>query len=70
MKHKKKARDKLLSEEGVKKRQQRPADVEAVFGQIKNNKKFKRFLLRGIEKVEIEIGLVSIAHNIAKLAKC
>jgi len=68
-KYKQNARDKLLSDEGVKKRKQRPADVEAVFGQIKNNKKFKRFLLRGKEKVEIEIGLVSIAHNIAKLAR-
>ena len=68
-KYKQTARDKLLSDEGVEKRKQRPADVEAVFGQIKNNKKFKRFLLRGKEKVEIEIGLVSIAHNIAKLAR-
>lgn len=66
--YKQTARDKLLSDQGIQKRKQRPADVEAVFGQIKSNKKFKRFLLRGLEKVEIEIGLVSIAHNIAKMA--
>jgi hypothetical protein len=42
--------------------------VEAVFGNIKQNKRFKRFMLRGLEKTEIEIGLLSIAHNIAKMA--
>jgi hypothetical protein len=66
--YKQKARDKLLSDIGVQKRKQRPADVEAVFGNIKQNKKFKRFMLRGLEKIEIEVGLLSIAHNIAKMA--
>ena len=65
--YKKKARDRLLSEEGIAHRKQRPADVEAVFGNIKWNKGFKRFLLRGKKKVEIEIGLVALAHNIAKM---
>lgn len=59
-------RDKLTSEEGLKHRSKRPCDVEAVFGNLKNNKGFKRFLLRGIHKVEIEVGLLAIAHNIAK----
>ena len=59
-------RDKLMSEEGLKHRSKRPCDVEAVFGNLKNNKGFKRFMLRGIEKVEIEAGLLAIAHNIAK----
>jgi transposase len=68
MKYKNQAKALLLSEEGVKKRKQRPADVEAVFGQLKENKNFRRFRLRGLEKVGIEMGLVSIAHNIAKLA--
>jgi transposase len=63
---KEKEREKLTSEQGLKHRSKRPCDVEAVFGNIKNNKGFKRFLLRGIDKVEIEIGLLAIAHNIAK----
>lgn len=61
-------RDKLTSEQGLQYRSQRPADVEAVFGNIKYNHHFKRFLLRGLEKTEIEAGLVSLAHNLRKLA--
>ena len=61
-------RKKLLSEKGLKYRSQRPADVEAVFGNIKHNHNFKRFMLRGLEKVEIEAGLISMAHNLRKMA--
>jgi hypothetical protein len=42
--------------------------VEAVFGNLKNNKYYKRFHLRGLKKVEIEFGLLAIAHNLAKEA--
>jgi hypothetical protein len=42
--------------------------VEAVFGNLKNNKHFKRFHLRGLKKVEIGFGLLTIAHNLAKVA--
>ena len=66
--HKQNARERLHSEEGIKYRGQRAADVEAVFGQIKQNKGFRRFMLRGLEKVEIETGLIAIAHNIAKIS--
>jgi transposase len=65
---KKKAKEILLSEEGIKHRKQRPADVEPVFGNIKQNKNFKRFLLRGTPKVEVEMGLIALAHNLAKMA--
>ena len=66
--HKQVARENLLSDQGIAHRKQRPADVEAVFGNIKQNKNFKRFMLRGIQKVEIETGLLAIAHNLAKKA--
>ena len=66
--HKNRVRKKLLSNEGKKHRSKRPADVEAVFGNIKHNKNFKRFMLRGIKKVDIETGLLAIAHNLAKKA--
>ncbi len=62
------AKQNLLSEEGVKRRKQRSADVEAAFGNLKQNKKFTRFSLRGLEKVEIETGLMALAHNLAKIA--
>ena len=61
-----KARALLLSEEGIKHRKKRPWDVEPVFGNIKYNKGFKRFMLCGCDKVEIEAGLLSIAHNLQK----
>ena len=61
-----KARELLLSEQGIKHRKKRPWDVEPVFGNIKYNKGFKRFMLRGCDKVEIEVGLLSIAHNLKK----
>ena len=61
-----KAKQKLLSQEGIAHRKQRCWDVEAVFGNIKQNMNFKRFFLRGIDKVETEIGLIAMAHNLKK----
>jgi transposase len=61
-------RKRLNSERGIKYRSQRPVDVEAVFGIIKGNKNYRKFLLRGLEKVEIEVGLLALAHNLGKLA--
>jgi transposase len=61
-------RQNLLSEQGIKHRKKRPWDVEPVFAYIKHNKNFKRFMLRGKEKVEIEAGLLAIAHNLSKKA--
>ena len=68
LRYKKEVREKLNSETGLKIRSQRPVDVEAVFGNIKSNHDFKRFLLRGLEKREIEAGLISLAHNLRKMA--
>lgn len=67
--HRRKAKERLTSEKGKEHRSQRPADVEAVFGNIKQNKKFRRFNLRGKNKATVEIGLISIAHNLAKYGK-
>jgi transposase len=58
---------KLKSADGKKLRSKRPIEVESVFGHIKWNRNFKRFLLRGIEKVKIEWGLLSLAHNMMKI---
>lgn len=66
---KNRARERLLSEEGVAYRSQRSVDVEPVFGNIKQNKNFTRFLTRGDENVLVEVGLLSLAHNLAKFAK-
>ncbi len=61
-------RERLTSERGKKYRSQRPVDVEAVFGIIKWNRNYRKFLLRGLEKVEIEVGLLALSHNLSKLA--
>jgi len=42
--------------------------VEPVFGQIKQARGFRQFLLRGRDKVAHEWALVCIAHNLTKLA--
>jgi transposase len=62
------AYERLKTEKGIYYRKRRPVDVEPVFGNIKTNKNFKRFLLKGIDKTEIEWGLLSLAHNLKKIA--
>jgi len=42
---------------------------EPVFGQIKQARGFRQFLMRGVEKVAAEWGLVCLAHNVLKLAQ-
>jgi hypothetical protein len=42
--------------------------VEPVFGQIKQARGFRQFLLRGLEKVRGEWAIVCTAHNLLKLA--
>jgi transposase len=66
--YRKKARELLESERGKTLRSQRPIEVESVFGQIKHNRHFRRFMLRGLEKVTIEYGLIVLAHNMMKWA--
>jgi transposase len=46
----------------------RKQTVEPVFGQIKQGRGFRQFLLRGIRKVTAEWSLICTAHNLLKLA--
>ena len=43
--------------------------VEPVFGQIKQARGFRQFLLRGIEKVRGEWALICMTHNLLKFHK-
>jgi transposase len=43
--------------------------VEPVFGQIKQARGFRQFLLRGIDNVRAEWALICTAHNLTKLAR-
>lgn len=63
---KRQANELLNSEQGIKKCKQRCFDGEPVFANIKHNHHFKHFMLRGIEKVTIETGLIALAHNLRK----
>jgi transposase len=62
------ARANLASDYGITLRKKRGVDVEPVFGDIKLNQGYRRFILRGKEKVNVEFGLLSIAHNVKKIA--
>jgi transposase len=62
------ARQNLVSENGKILRSKRGVDVESVFGQIKHNNQFRRFNTRGLKNVNTEWGIISIAHNIKKMA--
>ena len=45
----------------------RKESVEAVFGQIKQVRGFRQFLLRGLEKVKSEWRLICLGHNVLKM---
>jgi transposase len=62
-------RQKLRTEEGRKGYSRRKAVVEPVFGQIKEVRGFRRFLLRGLAKVRGEWSLICTTHNLLKLFK-
>ena len=68
VRHKQKAKARLLSQQGIAKRKQRCWHVEAVFGNIKQNMNFKRFMLRGLDKINVEMGLIALAHNLKKVS--
>lgn len=65
--HKTKAKAALASEQGQEKRSKRGVEVETPFGDIKFNMGHRRFILRGLDKVNIEFLLLSIAHNLRKV---
>jgi transposase len=63
------ARANLNSKEGIALRKQRGIDVEPPFGDIKFNQGYTRCRLRGQAKVNVEIGLLGIGHNLKKIAR-
>ena len=62
------ASEMLRTERGSMLRKRRSVDVETIFGDIKRNWGFRRFLLRGLEKVDHEMRMVAMGHNIRKMA--
>ncbi|MGM9795475.1 MAG: transposase [Candidatus Aphodosoma sp.] len=65
--YKRKARELLTSEEGLKHRGRRCIEPEAVFGQMKFNMAYRRFRHFGKEKVTMDFAFFAIAFNIKKM---
>ena len=60
-------REKLHTDEGKARYSRRKAVAEPPFGQIKEARGFRRFLLRGMDHVRQEWDLICTGHNILKL---
>ena len=60
-------RRKLQTRRGRQRYALRMQTVEPVFGQIKQGRGFRQFLLRGLEKVNGEWSLMCTGHNLLKL---
>jgi hypothetical protein len=60
-------RRKLQTKKGAAIYAIRKTVVEPVFGQIKEARGFRQFLLRGLKKVQGEWSLICLTHNILKL---
>ena len=60
-------REKLATEQGRRLYALRQAVVEPVFGQIKEARGIRRFLLRGLRAVRAEWRLIALTHNLLKL---
>lgn len=42
--------------------------AESILGHIKGKRSFRRFSLRSLEKVQVEFGIVALAHNLLQVA--
>ena len=62
-------RRKLQTKRGRQRYALRMSTVEPVFGQIKQGRGFRQFLLRGLAKVQGQWSLICTGHNLLKLFK-
>ena len=60
-------KERITSDEGIKLRVNRSIQVEGAFGVLKQDMSFRRFMLRGESKTQIELYLLALAYNINKL---
>ena len=67
LEHRPKALEALTSEEGTLLRMNRSIQVEGVFGVIKEDYGFRRFITRGKRNIETQFFLLAFAFNIEKL---
>ena len=67
LEHRPKTLEALTSEEGTLLRMNRSIQVEGVFGVLKEDYGFRRFLTRGKKNIEMQFFLLAFALNIEKL---
>lgn len=65
--YRRKARERLTSEDGLKHRGRRCIEPEAVFGQMKYDMAYKRFRHFGMDKVKMDFAFFAIAFNLKKM---
>lgn len=65
--YRRKARERLTSEDGIKHRGRRCIEPEAVFGQMKYDMAYKRFRHTGMDKVKMDFAFFAIAFNLKKM---
>ncbi len=58
---------KLRTKKGRETYAKRKGMIEPVFGQIKQARGFRQFLLRGMKKMRGEWNLICMTHNLLKL---
>jgi hypothetical protein len=66
---KRQARERLQSELDIYHLKKRCCDTAPVFGNIKQYHGFRRFMLRGKQKVATETGLLALAQNLRKKSR-
>ena len=65
----KEMKEKMALPESQELYKQRAIDVEPIFGQIKYNRNFMSFSVRGLSKVKTQFTLACIAHNLSKIIR-
>ena len=67
LEHRRQSLDNIVGDEGVLLRVNRSIQVESVFGILKQDDSFRRFLFRGKRNIEMQFFLLAFAFNIQKL---
>lgn len=57
----------MSTEEGKEKYKNRGKIAEKPFGDIKQNQRFREFLIRSLNKVKIEFNLACSIHNLKRI---
>ena len=65
--YKKQVKQALDTDKGKELRKRRAHEIETFFGDLKYNRNYQRFRLRGLDKVQIEALLLATSFNLRKV---